>query len=728
MSDSSRKAHNPRVRRSALSLAITLACGSSAVYAETTISGELTLGSFPSDLTVLPGFSPGETLQISADGNVVTGTAMSPSSGASLPFTYTSTGGVKLLSLDPAYPFAKATGIDGTGTLIVGYETDAAGLVSQGVVWNLVSGTHTAVVTSGASSVGFSTISTDGKVIGGAGQFVGGVADSEGIVQALGSSTAIRVDPTSIYAGGSSILKLNSDGSVGIGFGSVSAVVGSGAISGFRWSQAGGLTDLGSLNGGMITLPTALSANGDVVVGAALDGASPLTTRSFRWTAATGLVSLGALHDDLNTSSGAFGVDASGDVIVGFSMTTAGIPSQDGYRWTAATGMQTIPEWLRSKGIAVSSTALPISTAQSVSADGNTVTGTLSDGNVYIARVVETTTTPTAPTEPAAPLPPETPPSTGTGSGIITLANYMNSLSAASQAPSQALQGTEMILTGAHGSPMRGLIAGNQQYVWSTGDWGRADVSNDSHANQGAIEIGYARGIGETSMAKVAVGRSYSDQDSIYDGNIRARGTYILPEFISAIPGTPLYGTLSGYYNFGDADVRRGYDNAGFPVHSTGSASQHTWAAQGRLDWLNAVQGDRFALTPYASLLYMQNHMGSYSESGGGFPVNWDARTDRSTQARLGLDGVFDLSGNVKLLGRVEGVHRFESKGSDASGEILGLSSFSLDGTKYKQNWLRFGVGMEVGVGKGTVSLAGNATTEAETTRYWGSLSYRLPF
>lgn len=394
--------------------------------------------------------------------------------------------------------------------------------------------------------------------------------------------------------------------------------------------------------------------------------------------------------------------------------------------------MQTIQEWLTSKGIPVASSSITVQTAGSVSADGNTVSGILSDGNIYIARVVEKTTTPptdpTSPTDSTPPTTPVEPPPTGAGSGIITLANYMNSLQAASQVSSQALQDTSMVLTGAHGSPMRGLISGNQQYVWTTGDWGRADVSSDNHADQGAIEIGYARGIGEKSMAKIAVGRSYSSQDTVYDGNIRALGTYILPELIAAIPGTPLYGTLSAYYNFGDADVRRGYDNAGFQVHSTGSASQHTWAAQGRLDWLNAMQGERFALTPYTSLLYMRNHLGGYTESNGGFPVSWDARNDHSTQARLGLDGVYDLSDKVKLLGRVEGVHRFESKGSDASGEILGLSSFSLDGQKYKQNWLRFGVGMEVGVGKGTFSLAGNATTEAETTRYWGSLSYRLPF
>jgi outer membrane autotransporter protein len=420
----------------------------------------------------------------------------------------------------------------------------------------------------------------------------------------------------------------------------------------------------------------------------------------------------------------ALGVDASGDVVVGLSFDgSTPLTNSLGFRWTAATGMQTVEQWLTSKGVAVAPSAVHAQTAEGVSANGNVVTGILSDGNLYIARVVETTAPPTTP-----PDTPPAPPSTGAGSGMIDVANYTRSLQAAALSASQAMQDADLVMTGAHGNPMRGLISGSQQYVWSTGDWGRVDVSNSGHSNTGAVEVGYAHGLGEHSMAKFAVGRTYSDQDTIYDGSIRTSGTYLLPELISAIPGTPLYGTLSAYYNFGDADVRRGYDNAGYQVHSTGSASQNTWSLQGRIDWLNAVQTNRFSLTPYAAVLYTHSHMDSYTEHNGGFPVHWDANNQDSTQARLGLDTVYDLSTSIKLLGRVEGVHRFDSKAEDSNGEILGLSDFSLDGQHYKQNWLRFGAGIEAGIGKGTVSLYGNATTEAETPRYWVSLGYRLPF
>ncbi|ALM85973.1 hypothetical protein [Bordetella sp. N] len=395
---------------------------------------------------------------MSGDGSVVVGGATNSATNTQSPFTYTSAGGISFLSADPATSTV-ATDINGNGTLAVGtavgYTGPGGPVPTQGVIWDLTTGTRVTVVTPGATSATLLAISADGKVVGGSATFSDSTGIGNAIVQNLGSSVVTRLDPTNSYTGGSSLTKLNSDGTVGVGFGF--PVDSSTGINGFRWTAAGGMTDLGHLNGGAYLVPTSLNASGDVVVGTALDGASG-KTRSFRWTAPTGIVSLGVLHGDINTNSIAYGVDASGNVVVGYSQSATSPSSSDGYRWTAATGMQTIPEWLNSKGIAVAGSAVAIATAQAVSADGNTVSGTLSDGNVYIARVVETTTAPvtpvdpTSPTSPSAPSAPETPPATGAGSGIITLSNFMSSLSAAAQGPSQSLQATNMVLTGAHGS------------------------------------------------------------------------------------------------------------------------------------------------------------------------------------------------------------------------------------------------------------------------------------
>jgi hypothetical protein len=46
-----------------------------------------------------------------------------------------------------------------------------------------------------------------------------------------------------------------------------------------------------------------------------------------------------------------------------------------------------------------------------------------------------------------------------------------------------------------------------------------------------------------------------------------------------------LWGTLTGLYHWGDVDICRGYQNAGTPDSSHGTADAATWGAQARLDW-----------------------------------------------------------------------------------------------------------------------------------------------
>jgi uncharacterized membrane protein len=84
----------------------------------------------------------------------------------------------------------------------------------------------------------------------------------------------------------------------------------------FIWTQAGGMVGLG------VDWATAISANGNVVV-----GGDPLGT-GWRWTAATGAVSIG--------SGQPTGVSSDGSVISGDNNDT-------GYRWTAATGEVPLP-------------------------------------------------------------------------------------------------------------------------------------------------------------------------------------------------------------------------------------------------------------------------------------------------------------------------------------------------------------------------------------------------
>jgi len=126
--------------------------------------------------------------------------------------------------------------------------------------------------------------------------------------------------------------KMSRDGSVVVGH----AFNAGGVERAFRWTEAGGMENLGNL-GGSWSVATAASSEGTVVVGqSATDGAGGLL--AFRWTEATGLVSLGALH---TSGSSAQGVSVDGSVVVGRSPSPSG-PVR-AFRWTASQGLVELP-------------------------------------------------------------------------------------------------------------------------------------------------------------------------------------------------------------------------------------------------------------------------------------------------------------------------------------------------------------------------------------------------
>ncbi|KAF0844147.1 putative HAF family extracellular repeat protein [Methylovorus glucosotrophus] len=475
----------------------------------------------------------------------------------------------------------------------------------------------------------------------------------------------------------------------------------------FRWTPDTGMVSLGTLNNGNYSNAWAISYDGNVVVGEANDGNAQNASRAFRWSADTGMVSLGVLPGD--NSSYAYGVSGDGKVVVGTSYKDNG--TERGFRWASGTGMQTVEQWLTSAGVNVSS-SVSVANAKATNSDGSVVVGVLSNGHGYIARVVNNSGGNTDP---------------DSGSGMIDTTNYNTSLLSVSHVATLANQQTDQVLHGAHSSPMRGLLEPGKNSFWVAGDIGRQD-HNDNSGNSDAGEIGFARGFANGTMLKMALGRTYSDTSSMLNGKTTLRGTYILPEVIFRLPDTPLFATLSAYYNTGDADIRRGYSNSGINVTSAGSADVTETALRARLDWLDAFTLRNTRFTPYTSLSYARSHVDGYTEHGGGFAARWDKRNDYSTQVRLGLDAVYRLNERFNLLGRIEAVHRMEDQASKSSGQIIGLSNFDLPGINYKQQWGRASVGAEGAIGSGTAALTLSGTTEASTPSVWLYGSYRWVF
>lgn len=523
-------------------------------------------------------------------------------------------------------------------------------------------------------------------------------SSTQGTMTDLGTLAANKTDGESRAYG------VNGTGGIVVGVADTSVTIfGIPVRHAFLWTQDV-MTDLGTLatnKSDGSSYAFGVNAEGNVVIGtAATDSGS---SHAFRWTPDVGsttqgtMLDLGTLTaDQSNGESFARGVNAAGDVIVGQSSCDCDNGRQ-AFRWTSDNGMQSIEDWLTDNGVTVNASAPKTEAAYGVNDAGDVVVGKLDNDHAFIA----------------------------TPKGMLDQVENNKSLAGSSGTPEYAIQDASLVMHGAHGSPMRGLLTGGNRGFWTAGDWGRGD-GDDGHL--GAGEVGYAHGVNDQVMVKFALGRSYSKQDTVLGGNTEVDGRYVMPEIIAKLADTSLYASVSGYYNWGDADITRGYDNAGTREYGRGSADTRTSSVRVRLDWLEAIKYGNTSFTPYTSLTHTQTRVDAYRETGGAFPANWNARKERSTEARLGLDAVHRLDDQLNLLGRLEGVHRFNDTGATASGDVAGLYGFSLPGQRYKRDGLRAAVGVEGKIGKGTGSLMINGSTQSDSSRYWIAASYRMDF
>ncbi len=610
--------------------------------------------------------------------------------------------------IDDRYAYSIAYGVNSAGDVVVGFSIPVGSSGTHAFRWTQTTG-MTDLGTLQANNTGNSVaydVNAAGNVVVGDTFYSGASAHAFRWTQASGMSDlgTLANDKTT---GQSFAYGVNAAGDVVVG----QADNGT-AQHAFRWtlnagsSTQGTMTDLGTLaagNGGS-SIARDVNAAGDVVVGQAYNGTAQ---HAFRWTQASGMSDLGTLASDKTTgASVAYGVNAAGDVVVG--QADNGTTNQ-AFRWTSANGMQSIEAWLTANGVTVNAAAPKTSIAYGVNAAGDVVVGRLANNHAFIATTKGSTT------------------ESQTTKGLLDLVENQKSLAGASGTPSHAIQDASLVMHGAHGSPMRGLLTAGKQDFWLAGDWGQRENQGNA-GNLGAGEIGYARGVGDQVMVKLALGRTYSKQDTVFGGNTRVDGTYIMPEIIAKLSGTPLYATFSAYYNWSDTEVTRGYDNAGTREYGRGSADVNTAAVRARLDWLDAITAGKTSFTPYASVTDTRSRVGAYRETGGAFPASWNSRTEHSTESRLGLDAVHRVGDQLNVLGRLEGVHQFNNTGAAASGDVAGLYGFSLPGQTYKRDWLRAAIGFEGKMGAGTGTLMLNASTQSDATTYWVAASYRMAF
>lgn len=282
------------------------------------------------------------------------------------------------------------------------------------------------------------------------------------------------------------------------------------------------------------------------------------------------------------------------------------------------------------------------------------------------------------------------------------------------------------IMHGAHSRPLSHRVDVNKNSVWIAGDWG-TDKHGKRDGTLGFGEIGLGHNFGPAQL-NISVGQTWNRQNLDLSGRAEIDGNYIYTEAL--IPTVNNFWlTLSAQAAFGNASLRRGYiTGINTWDSSTGNADQNAWGVRLRLDWENALRLDNANVTPYLDATYSKSKLDAYAESGGSFPASFEARTDKSTELRLGLNADYPLTGSLRLLGTVEAIHRFEKTSSNIRGQVPGIVSFDIVGQTNERNWERFGIGIEDKLAGGIASIYLNVTTKGETPNAWLAASWKWAF
>ncbi len=460
-----------------------------------------------------------------------------------------------------------------------------------------------------------------------------------------------------------------------------------------RWTSTG-IEDLGTL--GYSSSATAASFDGSVVVGFSNDG---WNMRAFRWTN-NHMTDLGTLG---GYSAKAMGVSADGTVVVGQAQNAAGV--YQGFRWTSTpTGMQSIEDWLAGNGMPVAA-GVKTQSANSASSDGRVVVGQLDNGHAYVARVPGPTPSP--------------------GAGLIDVQDYNTTLQAAAFPHAQLTRTSDLALNGLMGTVPHTLLAPTQLRAWTSGDWGQRSRYGDM-GQAAAGDFGLAVGITDALEGQLSLGQQYADNATPFAGRTTSKQTYVAPGLSYLFSQSNVVVGVLGYYGEGTLEVDRGYLNAGNAVLSTGRPGTSTTGARLRADWVNAYALGPVAMTPYVSYTWIESKLNGYTEVGGGFPVQWNARSDTAQLLRLGQDAQWQFNEQWKLTGRLEYVQRMQQDNPMVTGRIVGLSGFGFDANQKQNEWARVGLGGEYRLSAtSTLSTTLNATTEkADAPDVWLNVAY----
>lgn len=503
----------------------------------------------------------------------------------------------------------------------------------------------------------------------------------------------------------------------------------------FVWTTGGGMTALPMLPSGIYSTARAVSYDGTVIAGSA--SGSDFSIKAVRWV--DGEISLLGGLNGSGGASEAIGISGDGLVIVGRAQNVADSFNYRAFRWTEDDGMQSVEDWLRANGATIAADITD--RAKATNADGSVVLGVTTDNKMFIARVSgggsggeggesggDTGDDPgendgddggggSDGGESGG---------EGGGTGIITFDDLQASLAGSGVANAAVVNGLGTIVNGAGSRPLDRLAGEDRSVLWLGGDWGRDDHGSRD-GSIGIGEMGLGHNFGQLQVNGV-LGLSGLTQHSLLGGRTEVDSTYAKIEVLARLLPTNsggLWGVFGATGLWGAADIRRNYlDNGGLTDSSFGRTDVDGYNLRGRLQLENLAAH----LSPYVELSHARTCLDAYSEAGGAFPSAFDKLCDEATEARVGFDANVPLTETFRLVGTLEGVHRFQNHGNNITGQVIGLGAFSLGAVDHHQDWLRGGVGFETDIAGSKFAVTANATTKGESADLWVAANWRLTF
>jgi hypothetical protein len=309
------------------------------------------------------------------------------------------------------------------------------------------------------------------------------------------------------------------------------------------------------------------------------------------------------------------------------------------------------------------------------------------------------------------------------GGQIYSLADAMTSLISTKLGLDSMLTSTSTLVNGAHSRPMSFRVAVGEKTFWLAGDWGK-----DNHGSRsGSIGLKEANGGYNFGFAQInlSLGKTWAKH-----GGIDSNGNYVMVEGIAPVEALKgLYATSGLYFQRGDVEINRAYLVSGSVAESSARPEFSTWGIRARLDWENAHTFKTAQVSPYVDAWHSRTKLNGYTETGGNYAARFDSRDDNFTEVKAGLNLAVPTNiPKFDIVANIESVHRFTGDSSSTTGEVIGVVSFNLDGEKYRQNWLKGGVGLEGKIGQGKASLMLNGTNQGRTASSWLTASYQIAF